>query len=113
MIALGGLDTPGRTLITDKGYRRAGFERELADAGMTLFRPALKSEPKRPGRGCLPAFRQIIESVNQTLKARLRLERHGGRSKPGVCCRILQHILALTTVIRQNETTNDPDHPTH
>lgn len=106
MIAFGDLDRPGQTLIADKGYRRSRFETELNTAGITLIRPALKSEPDRPGARYLKAFRQIIESVNQTLKAQLDLERHGARTRPGVCARILQRILALTTAIWHNETTN-------
>ncbi len=108
MIAFGDLDLNGQTLIADKGYRRASFEAELNDAGVTIIRPALKSEPDRPGRRFLRAFRQIIESVNQTLKAQLDLERHGGRTRPGVCARVLQRLLALTAAIWHNETTNQP-----
>jgi len=44
MLAFGELDRPGQTLIADKGYRRASFETELNNAGITLIRPALKSE---------------------------------------------------------------------
>jgi Transposase DDE domain len=106
MIAFGGLATPGQTLIADKGYRRASFETELNTAGITLIRPNLKSEKPRPGGRYLKAFRQIIESVNQTLKAQLDLERHGGRTKPGVCARIQQRILALTAAIWHNETSD-------
>lgn len=106
MIAFGGLDTAGQTLIADKGYRRATFEAELNTAGATLIRPHLKSEKSRTGRRYLRAFRQIIESVNQTFKAQLDLERHGGRTKPGVCARVLQRILALTAAIWHNETSN-------
>jgi hypothetical protein len=108
MIAFGDLDRPGQTLIADKGYRRASFETELADAGITLIRPALRSEPDRPGRRYLKAFRQIIESVNQTLKAQLDLERHGGRTRPGVAARVMQRLLALTAAIWHNETTHQP-----
>lgn len=108
MIALGGLDTAGQTLIADKGYRRASFETELADAGITLIRPNLKSEAPRPGGRYLRAFRQIIESVNQTLKAQLDLERHGGRTRPGVSARVLQRICALTAAIWHNETSQHP-----
>ena len=108
MIALTGLDTTGMTLICDKAYRRASFESDLNAAGVTVIRPALKSEPPRPGRRFLRAFRQIIESVNQTLKAQLDLERHGGRKPPGVCARVLQRLLALTAAIWNNETTNQP-----
>ena len=106
MIAFSGLNTTGVTLIADKGYRRASFETELNTAGITLIRPNLKSEPARPGRRYLKAFRQIIESVNQTLKAQLDLERHGGRTRQGVAARILQRILAMTAAIWHNETTS-------
>ncbi len=108
MIAFGELDTTGQTLIADKGYRRASFETELNTAGITFIRPNLKTETTRTGALYLKAFRQIIESVNQTFKAQLDLERHGGRTKPGVCARILQRILALTAAIWHNETTNQP-----
>ncbi len=108
MIAFGELDTTGQTLIADKGYRRASFETELNTAGITFIRPNLKTETTRTGAPYLKAFRQTIESVNQTLKAQLDLERHGGRTKPGVCARILQRILALTAAIWHNETTNQP-----
>ncbi|MBK5224700.1 MAG: IS982 family transposase, partial [Acidimicrobiia bacterium] len=73
-----------------------------------LIRPALASEKPRPGQRFLRPFRQIIESVNQTLKAQLDLERHGGRTKPGVCARVLQRLLALTAAIWHNETTQQP-----
>ncbi len=102
------LHRPGQTLIADKGYRRASFEHELNQAGITLIRPSTKTEPPRPGRQFLKPFRQIIESVNQTLKSQLDLERHGARTKPGVCVRVLQRLLALTTAIWHNETTNKP-----
>jgi hypothetical protein len=99
---------PGQTLMADKGYRRASFETELNNAGINLIRPPLRNEAPRPGQRFLRPFRQIIESVNQTLKAQLDLERHGGRTKPGVCARVLQRLLALTAAIWHNETTNKP-----
>ena len=102
------LARPHQTLIADKGYRRNSFEAELNAAGITLIRPSLKSEPARPGHRYLQAFRQIIESINQTFKGQLDLERHGGRTRPGVCARVLQRILALTATIWHNETTNQP-----
>ena len=99
----------GQVLMGDKGYRSAPFEIELNDAGIILIRPALKSEKQvRPGARFLKPFRQIIESVNQTFKAQLDLERHGGRKPEGVCARVLQRILALTAAIWHNETTGRP-----
>jgi hypothetical protein len=102
------LHRPGQVLIGDKGYWRASFETELAAAGMTLIRPTFGSEQPRPHQRFLRPFRQIIESVNQTLKAQLDLERHGARTKPGVCARILQRLLALTAAIWHNETVDRP-----
>ena len=101
-------DRSGQILMADKGYRSASFETELNTAEITLIRPTRKSEKPRPGQRFLRPFRQIIESVNQTFKAQLDLERHGGRKPQGVCARILQRILALTTTIWHNETTNQP-----
>ena len=101
-------DRSGQILMADKDYRSASFETELNTAEITLIRPTRKSEKPRPGQRFLRPFRQIIESVNQTFKAQLDLERHGGRKPQGVCARILQRILALTTTIWHNETTNQP-----
>ena len=110
-LAMIGLDSalegrPGQVLMADKGYRSAAFEAELNARGITLIRPAIKSETTgRPLAQFLKPFRQIIESVNQTLKAQLDLERHGGRKPAGVCARILQRLLALTAAIWHNETS--------
>ena len=97
---------PGQVLMADKGYRSAAFEAELNERGITLIRPKVRSEKTdRPLTRFLKPFRQTIESVNQTLKAQLDLERHGGRKPAGVCARILQRLLALTAAIWHNETT--------
>ena len=108
MSARSGLARPGQTIIADKGYRRASFHKTLNGAGITLIRPATKTEKPRPGRRFLRPFRQIIESINNTLKTQLGLERHGGRTKAGVIARILQRLLALTATIWHNQTTNQP-----
>ena len=107
------LHRPGQILMADKGYRSAAFEAELNAQGITLIRPTIKSEKQRPGRRFLRPFRQIIESVNQTLKAQLDLERHGGRKPEGVCARVLQRLLALTAALWHNGTTSraGPAHP--
>ena len=101
-------DRPGQVLMADKGYRSASFEAELNTHGVILIRPTFGKEPARPGQRFLRPFRQIIESVNQTLKAQLDLERHGGRKPAGVCARVLQRLLALTAAIWHNETDNRP-----
>ncbi len=64
-----------------------------------VLRPAMRGEDQRPGARFLKPLRQVIESVNDTLKGQLDLERHGGRTKAGVVVRVLQRLLALTAVI--------------
>ena len=93
----------GQTLIADKGYASAEFETFLDDHDITLLRPAYKNRTPRPGARLLKSFRQIIESVNDTLKGQLDLERHGGRTHTGVATRVLQRLLALTAAIWHNE----------
>ena len=70
-------------LIGDKNYYGDDFEATLAGAGLTLLRPARHGEPERPGARFFKPLRQVIESVNQTFKGQLDLERHGGHTPPG------------------------------
>ncbi|MGH3408388.1 MAG: IS982 family transposase [Streptosporangiaceae bacterium] len=98
----------GQVLIADKNYYGRAFESDLASAGITLIRPARKGEPSRPGTRMLRPLRQVIESVNQTFKAQLELERHGGRTPAGVTVRIAQRLLALTAAIWHNDHTGQP-----
>jgi hypothetical protein len=96
---------PGQVVIGDKNYYGRDFEKALAEAGLVLLRPARKGEPQRPGSQFFRPLRQVIESVNDTLKGQLDLERHGGRTVDGVTVRVLQRILALTAAIWHNEAT--------
>ncbi|MET7719026.1 IS982 family transposase [Streptomyces sp. NPDC005407] len=98
----------GPTLLADKNYYGRDFERHLADLGVRLLRPARKGEPKRAGAELFRPLRQLIESVNQTLKTQLDLERHGGRTPAGVTVRVLQRLLALTAAIWHNHNTGGP-----
>jgi hypothetical protein len=93
----------GQILIGDKNYYGRAFEAELRDAGITLLRPSRAGETTRPGERFFKPLRQIIESVNDTLKGQLDLERHGGRTIAGVCTRIAQRLLALTAAIWHND----------
>jgi hypothetical protein len=102
--------SPRQIVIGDKNYFGAGFEEGMAAAGLDLLRPARKGERERPGARFLKPLRQIIESVNDTLKGQLDLERHGGRTVPGVCARVAQRILALTAAIWHNDLTGQPRH---
>ncbi len=98
----------GQLIIGDKGYYGRDFEAELAGAGFTLLRPARKGEPEPAGRQYFKPLRQVIESVNDTLKGQLDLEQHGGRTIDGVTVRVLQRILALTAAIWHNDATGQP-----
>ncbi|WP_158893662.1 transposase, partial [Amycolatopsis anabasis] len=90
-------ERPDQILIGDKNYYGAEFETTLTQEGIRLLRPARKGEPERPGARLFKPLRQTIESINQTLKSQLDLERHGGHTPAGVIVRVLQRILALTT----------------
>ena len=85
-----------QTMIGDKNYYGAAFEAEMANTGIELLRPARKGEPARTGERFFKPLRQVIESINDTLKGRLDLEAHGGRTITGVCARVAQRILAIT-----------------
>jgi hypothetical protein len=61
-----------------------------------------------PFSGKEPSVRQLIESVNDTLKGQLDLELHGGRTIDGVTARIAQRVLALTAAIWHNRATGQP-----
>ncbi|EDY49138.1 IS982 family transposase [Streptomyces clavuligerus] len=99
---------PGQTLIGDKNYFGREFEQRLADLGIRLLQPAREGEPQRAGSELFKPLRQVIESVNETFKGQLDLERHRGRTPGGVAVRVLQRILALTTAVWHNDRTGQP-----
>jgi hypothetical protein len=101
-------DRKNQTLIGDKNYFGAEFEATITDGGLDLLRPARKGEPERPGAELFKPLRQTIESINQTFKSQLDLERHGGHTPNGVIVRVLQRILALTAAIWHNDKTEAP-----
>ena len=99
---------PGQVIIGDKNYYGRDFEAALSAAGLRLLRPARKGEPERAGTQFFKPLRQVIESVNDTLKGQLDLERHGGHTPQGVTVRVLQRLLALTAAIWHNDATGQP-----
>jgi hypothetical protein len=101
---------PGQTLIADRQYYGTEFEATLAAQRLRLLRPARKGEHERPGAHLFKPLRQTIESINQTFKGQLDLERHGGHTPAGVMVRVLQRILALTAAIWHNDHTGAPVH---
>ncbi len=98
----------GQTVIADKNYYGREFENTLHEAGLNLLRPARKGEPERPGTEFFRPLRQVIESINDTLKGQLDLERHGGHTPGGVWVRVLQRVLALTAAIWHNDRIGAP-----
>ncbi len=99
---------PGQTLLADKNYYGHEFETTLASAGVQLLRPARSREPQRPGAQFFKPLRQTIESIFNTFKGQLDLERHGGHTVTGVLIRVLQRVLALTAAIWHNDRTGQP-----
>ena len=99
---------PDLLMIADKGFRAHWFDNELTRHRITLLRPPMRGEPPRPGQHLLKPLRQLIESINDTLKGQLDLEHHGGRTHQGVAVRIAQRILAMTAAIWHNHHTNQP-----
>ena len=81
---------------------------EKQDEGVTLLRPSRKDEAKRAGEPALKKVRQLIESVNDTLKGQLDLEQHGGRTFSGVGVRVAQRVLAPTAAIWRNFQADQP-----
>ncbi|GAA2805611.1 IS982 family transposase [Nonomuraea dietziae] len=102
------VDRPGLLIVADKGYVSAELDHYLEERGVRLLRPSYRNRMPRPGEQFLKPIRQLIESVNHTLKGQLDLELHGGRSPEGVGARIAQRILALTAAIWHNRATGQP-----
>ncbi|MFB7472252.1 hypothetical protein [Kitasatospora sp. NPDC056184] len=98
-------ERPGLLILADKGYVSAELDRFLNQYGVQLLRPSYRNLAPRPGEGLLKSVRQLIESVNDTLKGQLGLEQHGGRTIEGVGARVGQRLLAMTCAIWHNRTT--------
>jgi hypothetical protein len=99
---------PGLLLNADKGFASKEFEADLALRGAELLRPSFKREKRCRGESLLKSVRQLIESVNDTLKGQLVLEQHGGRTFEGVAVRVAQRVLALAAAIWHNHKTGQP-----
>jgi hypothetical protein len=98
----------GQITIADKNYYGQTFEATLREADIDLLRPARKGEKPRPGARFFKPLRQVIESINDTFKGQLDLERHGGHTPAGVWVRVVQRVLALTAAIWHNDRTGQP-----
>ena len=94
------------TVVGDKGYAGSEFEHAAAQLAATIVRPRRKDEP---GSGPhLAPIRQRIESIFQTCKDLLTLERHGARTLRGLHTRISSRFLALAAAISLNHRLGRP-----
>jgi DDE family transposase len=92
---------PGLILTGGKGFAGRDFEDLVATGyAMRLVRQDRRDET--PRHGSIGWIRQWIESVNDTLKGQLDLERHGGRTPQGLYARITQRLLAMAAAIWHN-----------
>ncbi|MFG1967619.1 transposase [Nonomuraea sp. NPDC049028] len=91
----------GILLISDKGFASKPFEKELAEQGIELLRPSRKREKQRYGEPMLKKVRQLIESVNDTLKGQLNLEQHGGLLGPVLGRVLVHHAVAVSRRARR------------
>jgi hypothetical protein len=93
--------------------RRQGLAgRDFEDPRQPRLRPAVHP-PRPPRRGTQARLigwnRQWIESVNDTLKGQLDLERHGGRTTEGIYARTVQRLLAMAACIcTTGQSANPP-----
>ena len=94
------------TVVGDKGYAGREFERSAAELNATVCRPRRKNEPA--GGPHLAPIRQRIESIFQTCKDLLTLERHGARTLHGLRTRINTRFLTLAAAISLNHRLGRP-----
>lgn len=96
----------GVVVIGDKGFAGREFDRDMTELDITFVRPDRRDEPRCHGN--LALIRQRIESIFNTAKSQLSLERHGGRTAAGVMARVAQRVLALAAAIWHNWATDAP-----
>lgn len=83
-------------------HARASCSKGLAQLGVELLRPSFEREKKRCVEPMLKKVRQLIESVNHTLKGQLDLDQHGGRTFEGAAIRVAHRVLAMAAGIWHN-----------
>ena len=93
-------------VVGDKGYAGREFEHAAAELDATIIRPRRKDEPT--GGPHLAPIRQRVESIFQTCKDLLTLERHGARTLHGLATRIKSRFLALAAAIALNHRLGRP-----
>lgn len=97
----------GATIVCDKGFAGRDFEAAVRELRALLLRPSRSDEPDRPNPP-IGWIRQRIESIVNSLKDQLHLERHGGRTPAGLLARVAARILALCASINLNQRLGRP-----
>ncbi len=100
------VELDGYTVIADKGFAGEEFEALMRELGAIFLRPDRKDEPRRVGN--LGRIRQWVESIIDTVKGQLSLERHGAHTMPGLITRVAQRLLALAAGLWHNWNIHDP-----
>jgi hypothetical protein len=96
----------GEILLCDKGYAGREFAAAAKDLEAIVVRPKRKDES---GKGPhIAPLRQRIESIFNTCKDILTLERHRARTLAGLKERILQRFLCLAACISLNYRLGRP-----
>ena len=93
-------------MIADKGYAGAEFQAAAAELGATIIRPNRKTEPGQAPM--ISGVRQRVESIINTTKGTLGLERHGARTLHNLRVRICVRLLALAACITLNHQLGLP-----
>jgi hypothetical protein len=96
----------GETVIADKGYAGAEFAAIASQLGATIVRPNRKTEPGQAP--VISGLRQRVESIIQSTKGTLGLERHGARTLHNLRVRICVRLLALAACITLNHQLGRP-----
>ena len=89
-----------------KNFRGKDFETELAALEATIMRPRRKDETGRVPH--LAPIRQRIESIFQTCKDILTLERHGARTLNNLRVRLSARFAALAAAVALNHQLGRP-----
>jgi hypothetical protein len=97
----------GQLVLCDKGFAGRDFEHAARELGALVVRPSRADEPERP-QPPIHFIRQRIESIVETLKDELTLERHRARTADGLLSRVTARILALCAAIHLNWQTGRP-----
>jgi DDE family transposase len=92
-----GLLPQGMVIAADKGLAGRAFAQQVGELGAVLVRPDRRDEPHR--WGSLGGIRQWIESIIDTRKDQLGLERHRAHTPQGLWVRVAQRLLALAAVV--------------